>query len=191
LSILHCRSDAYDNEDVDDIDGWSATESLSTSISQSVTSSVNIGPSTGYLGGSSARDLQGRGALYRNEIADASQASAIARAGALLRRTMQASEGLTQKMDALASGSASLSEENLNRGAGLAERGHGALPRAAPSKSISTLEAELELVNKRLAQLRKAQSSDRKHDGGQAHAPASGMPSEGLRSGASNQIESM
>jgi len=101
---------------------------------------------TSYLG----RDVRGSAALYRNEIADPAQASAVARAGALLRRTMQASEDLSHQFDSLASGQSLISSSSKLKKPPLA-----AVP---ANKAVTTLEAELELVNKRLAHLRKAQA---------------------------------
>lgn len=127
-----------------------------------------------------------------------SQASAIARAGALLRRTMQASEGLVvlsapppvisshslylapsrrvafarcisrprsdkrgqAQFDALASGTAREPSGVSSDNPPISGNKGGA---AASTKAVSTLEAELELVNKRLAHLRKIQSSGSEH----------------------------
>jgi hypothetical protein len=69
---------------------------LSTSIASSLSTGAFNSMQTalerqgaGYLGGKLSRDIASTAALYRSEIQNPLQASAVAKAGALLRRTMQ------------------------------------------------------------------------------------------------------
>ena len=98
VCLCVCRSDVSYLEEDDRIeDGWSATESmLSTSIASSLSTGAFNSMQTalerqgaGYLGGKLSRDIASTAALYRSEIQNPLQASAVAKAGALLRRTMQ------------------------------------------------------------------------------------------------------